>query len=680
MKHNLKSHVQKHLFTRRDFLSTSLKAGTAAFTTALLPNLSAKAQRQYNVLFIIVDDLRPLLGCYGHQEMHTPNIARLAQRGTLFNRAYCQFPVCNPSRASILTGLRPETNGVQDNNTHFRTTVPDVVTLPQYFKAYGYHTRSIGKIIHGPFADRRSWSAPSWSPKFEPYLNLPSWRSLDVSDDELRDGKVAKHTMAVLEELRNDQFFLAVGFYKPHLPFNAPTKYYDLYDTQIIEDVEDVILHSHHEMRVYSDIPAEGGMLSKEKTLELIRGYAASTSYMDAQVGRVLDQLDALELTEKTVVVLAGDHGFHLGEHGTFAKGTTHEAALRSPLVVSIPGQAHIGTNTDALVELVDIYPTLCDACQLPIPTDLEGISTVPVIEQPKRQWKSATFSQGAPSNLNLTIRTDQYRYTEWGANAVFGKALYDHYVDPNEETNIADLPENAELVALLSERLKAGWRAALPDIYNQPYEQETLTWDINDDGVVDIRDLILISNNFGKTNLDNPKVDVNNDGRVNIIDLLIVAANFTESSYTAAAPKTTSVLLKHVDRIEEWHAEAHKVNEHSHVYDRGIATLEGLIHSVIPKKTVLLPNYPNPFNPETWIPYDLAQGTDVYIHIFNLKGELIRKLSLGFQTAGTYRTQSRSAHWDGHNSAGEPVASGVYFYTFRAGQTKATRKMVITK
>ncbi len=382
-----KQHSDKRPFTRRDFLSTSLKAGAAAFTTALLPKFRADAAGQYNVLFIIVDDLRPMLGCYGHSEMHTPNIDRLAERGTLFNRAYCQFPVCNPSRASILTGLRPETNGIQDNYTHFRDTVPNAVAFPQHFKNHGYHTLSIGKIEHSRTVinDELLWSAPISKPS-NPYSSrIHSWRALEVDDNDLRDGKIAKRAVEVLEEIKNLQFLLAVGFYKPHLPFNAPIKYFELYDTQFTENVPDIIISPRNEGRHFSDIPTEGGPLSKEKTLELIRAYAASTSYMDVQVGRVLDQLDALRLTENTVIVLAGDHGFHLGENGRFAKRTIFEVALRSPLIVSFPGQSSRGVKTDALVELVDIYPTLCDLCQLPIPSELEGLSMAPVIEAPAR-------------------------------------------------------------------------------------------------------------------------------------------------------------------------------------------------------------------------------------------------------------------------------------------------------
>ena len=223
-------------FTRRDFLSTGLKAGAATLSTALLPKLQVNAEAQYNVLFISVDDLRPLLGCYGHSEMHTPNIDRLAKQGTLFNRAYCQFPVCNPSRVSVLTGLRPDTTGIYDNPTDFREVLPGVVTLPQHFKDHGYHTRSVGKIAHGDAAwkDELSWSEPIWREPWR-YVNKttsPSWQALDVDDDEFEDVRIANAAVEVLTEIRDKQFFLAVGFNKPHLPFYAPSKYFDLYTTQ----------------------------------------------------------------------------------------------------------------------------------------------------------------------------------------------------------------------------------------------------------------------------------------------------------------------------------------------------------------------------------------------------------------------------------------------------------------
>ena len=679
-------------FTRRDFLSTSVKAGAAIFTTGLLPKWNADAQGLFNVLFIVVDDLRPFLGCYGHPEIHTPNIDKLAERGTVFNRAYCQYPLCSPSRTSMITGLRPETTGVLNNSRDFRKKLPDAITLPQHFKTQGYHTQSVGRIAHLPQLqdDENSWSVASWRPLWVPFdiETTPSWQALDVEDDDLRDGKTARRAVWVLNEIKDRQFFLAVGFYKPHLPFKAPRKYFELYDTQDFDlpassvspkDAPESALTDWNAIRAYQDLPMGKTPLSDAKTLELMRAYAAAASYTDAQIGRVFAQLDALGLTENTVIVFCGDHGYHLGEHGIWGKQTLFEVSLRSPLIVSVPHKQ--SSKTEALTELVDIYPTLCDACHLPIPTELEGSSLMPVIEQPDRPWKTAVFSQfGGSAHGGISIRTQRYRYTEWGRNGSRGVELYDYEVDPDETVNIATQPENVELVAHLKEQLHAGWRAALPDGHQSVPVPQTLPWDINDDGIVDIRDLVLISNSFGEETSAYPKADVNKDGKVNILDLLLVAAHLGESK-TLASPSTRSaVSTEHFDLVEQWLTEARFANDGSFPFQRGIAALERLMNTTTPPETLLLPNYPNPFNPETWIPYDLAEDSEVEIHIYNLKGESVRRLSFGFQGAGTYRTRSRAAYWDGRNAVGEPVASGVYFYTLRAGQIKATRRMVILK
>ena len=681
----------KRPFTRRDFLATSLKASAAAFTTGLLPKRKTNAQGQYNVLFIIVDDLRPLLGCYGLPEIHTPNIDALAERGTLFNRAYCQSPLCHPSRTSMLTGLRPETTGVLSNAVNFRDNLPDVVTLPQYFKESGYHTQSIGKIEHNALArdDAYSWSVPSWVPLWistDPLL-IPVWQALDVEDTDLPDGKIAEQAIAVLTELQHTPFFLAVGFEKPHLPLQAPKKYYERYTqkdfslppTSMLPTGTPTIANNKLDgLREYKDIPDEGP-LSETKILELIRAYAASTSYMDAQVGRVLQQLDTLGLSENTAIVFVGDHGFHLGEHGTWRKNTLFEVALHSPMIIKLPEQQP--NQTDALTELVDIYPTLCEACQLPLPSQLEGLSLISVIEQPTRPWKTAAFSQLRRSGIiGRSMRTTQYRYTEWGNFGRRGEELYDYDADPHETINIANLPENEALVAHLREQLRANWHAALPDMSERISVPQTLPWDINDDGVVDIQDLILVSNKFGTEIIENMKVDVNKDGRVDIIDLLLVAAHFGESNHTPAPPKSTPPPLEYVDHIERWLTEARSADDGSEVFQRGIATLTDFLSSITPQRTVLLPNYPNPFNPETWIPYDLAQDANVQIDIYDLKGASIRRLSVGFQTAGSYQTRARAAYWDGRNTNGEPVASGIYFYSLQAGQLKVTRQMAILK
>ncbi len=666
--------VTSHPYTRRDFLSTSFKVGAAAFTTGLLPKLHADAEEQYNVLFIIADDLRPWLGCYGHPEIHTPNIDRLAERGLLFNRAYCQLPLCNPSRASMLTGLRPATTRIFSNSGDFREILPDAVDLQQYFDQNGYATHAVGKVVH-----ERVTFTPS-----------PSWQALDVDDDALSDGQTAKKAEEILTDIKDQQFFLAVGFDKPHLPFSAPRKYYELYNTQTfsLPSTSDYPLNaptrSHNSLdllTVYSDISADDLPLSEEKALEFIRGYAASTSYMDAQVGRVLNRLEAVGLTENTVIVFCGDHGFHLGEHGTWRKNTLFEVALRSPLIVSIPGQTYQGAETDALVELVDIYPTLCDACQLPVPSQLEGFSLVPVIEEPTRPWKTAAFSQLTRAGVRgRSMRTAQYRYTEWGSRGNRGRELYDYDADPDETVNIVDLPENEELVANLSVQLRTGWQAALPDIQEQTHIPQTLPWDINSDGIVDIQDLLLVSNSFDTDDPTDPKADVNKDGSIDIIDLLLVAAHFGESSNPTAPPTITPLLPEQTAFLDAWLTQARLADDGSDLFQKGIATLERLINTAIPTETVLLPNYPNPFNPETWIPYDLAEDADVHIHIYTLKGESIRRLSLGFRTSGTYRSQTRAAYWDGRNAVGETVASGIYFYTLQAGKFKSTRQMVILK
>ena len=693
MKTTTEQEVFSRPFTRRAFLSTSLKAGAVAFTNGLLPKHYANADEQYNVLFIIADDLRPMLGCYGHPEIHTPNIDALAQRGTVFNRAYCQFPLCNASRTSILTGLRPDTTTVVDNSGKFREILPNAVTLPQHFKAHGYHTQSIGKIAHNlAFQDDvHSWSVPSWAlPITHQGPWHPSWDAPDVEDDELSSGKTAKRTVKVLNEIQNTQFFLAVGFHTPHLPFHAPKKYYELYKNEDFSLPSSSTVPSNApsiaigkllgNMRLFRDIP-DTGPLSDTKALELIRAYAASISYMDAQVGRILNKLDVLKLTENTVIVFAGDHGFHLGEQGKWEKNSLFEVSVHSPLIVSVPGQTHLGVKTDALSELVDIYPTLCDTCQLPTPSQLEGLSLLPVIGQPTRPWKTAAFSQVKRGGImGYSMRTERYRYTEWINRGTRGVELYDYDVDPNETVNVADRRENAALVANLSERLHAGWQAALPDVSEQIHVPQTPPWDINSDGIVDNHDLILVSENFGTKDPTHPKVDVNKDGQVDIVDLLIVAVHFGESANPEAPAAPLKIPSEHLNLVDAWITEARLADDGSDLFRKGISTLERLVSSILPTETVLLPNYPNPFNPETWIPYDLARDAEVQIHIYNLKGESIRRLSLGFQTAGTYRTPSRAAYWDGRNSIGEPVASGIYFYTLQAGNVKATRQMVIIK
>ena len=478
------------------------------------------SSRRFNVLFIAVDDLRTALGCYGDPNAVSPHIDQLAAQGTVFQHAYCQQAVCNPSRASLMTGLRPDTIKVWDlkshfrheippemanlpqftYGTHFRQELPAVVTLPQHFKQHGYRTQSVGKIYHGSpeTQDPESWSVPEmlnvvWkrndyllpenqAPPAEhwPGPKIAATEAADVPDNAYGDGRVAEEAIRILGEIRDQSFFLAVGFRKPHLPFSAPRRYWDLYDPSQVATPEnpkqptgipDFAWHNSRELRGYNDVPDEGP-LSTDLVKKLRHGYYACVSYMDAQVGKLLNALDRYGLRENTIVVLWGDHGYHLGEKALWCKTTNYELDTRAPLILSVPG--YPAANCPALVEFVDIYPTLLDACGLPPRDDLEGISLMPLLDQPERAWKKAAFSQfprpwsyqGEPEVMGYSLRTQRYRYSEWvrfRTGASLARELYDHQTDSAEIQNSADDSAYTEVIDDLSELLRKGWRAALP-------------------------------------------------------------------------------------------------------------------------------------------------------------------------------------------------------------------------
>jgi arylsulfatase A-like enzyme len=471
---------------------------------------AAPAKGRMNVLFIAVDDLKPILGCYGDTRVKSPHIDRLAGGGVAFQRAYCQQAVCAPSRNSLLTGLRPDTIGIYDLATFFRKQVPDVVTLPQQFKKHGYHVEGMGKIYHtghGNQDDKASWSVPSWRPRGGQYVlaennalkkkihaeakkKTPGKRSglpnaaptecADVPDDAYADGKIAARAVERLRALKEKPFFLAVGFLKPHLPFNAPKRYWDLYDRASFKppaadagppkDAPSFARSTWGELRKYHGVPPSGP-LPADQAVTLIHGYHACVSYVDAQVGRLLDALDRLGLAERTVVILWGDHGWHLGDHGFWCKHTNYEQAARAPLILRAPGRRAAGARPDALVEFVDIYPTLCDLCEVPKPGTLEGTSMVPLLDDPKRPWERAAFHvypryvTGHGRGMGRAVRTDRYRLVEWTVPGkdVCIRELYDYRQDPGETANLAGKAEHAETEKELSELLRAGWKAALP-------------------------------------------------------------------------------------------------------------------------------------------------------------------------------------------------------------------------
>ncbi|MDP6633620.1 MAG: sulfatase-like hydrolase/transferase [Phycisphaerae bacterium] len=487
--------------SRRDFLKI---AGLGAATMAAGSSGAVRGASKPNVLFIAVDDLRPMLGCYGDKTVLSPNIDALAKRGMVFERAYCQQAVCSPSRQSLMTGLRPDTIKVWDLAAHFRDALPEAITLPQHFKAGGYHTRSIGKIYHGggrASRDEPSWSEPAehavaLSPKVR-YANPENLKGRGlkrdsteaglVSGDVYIDQIVCSRAVGALGELKKKSkpFFLAVGFRKPHLPFCAPKKYWDMYDRAKIPAPEsaehpagapELAVRSWRELEGYRDIPRDG-KIPLAKVRKLRHGYYACVSYIDDLVGRLLKELDRLGLRDNTVVVLWGDHGFHLGEQGLWAKANNYEWSARAPLILSVPGQPNTGRRTRALVEFVDIYPTLAGVCGLSVPKGLEGVSMTPLLSKPDRPWKKAAFSQ-YPRNrtshrhrkhgqiMGYAIRTDRYRYVEWriwDTKKIVARELYDHRSDAKEMLNIAPRAEHKTTVEALSKLLHGGWRAALP-------------------------------------------------------------------------------------------------------------------------------------------------------------------------------------------------------------------------
>ncbi len=462
--------------TRRTFLK-AVGLGTAAL--GMPSSIFAADKRKLNVLFIAVDDLRPQLGCYGHKQMLSPNIDRLASDGVTFLRSYCQVPVCGASRASLLTGVRPTKDRFLGYDTWAEKDLPGALSVAEHFKNNGYHTISNGKIFHHRADCGDSWSENAWRPKGnwrnymleknrtlnrqKPKLAGPAYENADIPDNAYFDGMVADKGISDLRQLKREDkpFFLALGFLKPHLPFNAPKKYWDMYERQEIDLADnpfrpkgapDAALHNWGELRQYHGIPAKGP-LSEELARTLVHGYYACVSYTDAQIGRVVAELDRLGLRDNTVVILWGDHGWNLGEHGLWCKHCNFETSLHSPLIVRGPG-IQAGMKTNALTEYLDIYPSLCELCSLPLPSHLQGRSFVPLLKDPNLPWKKAVFSRYFRGD---SVKTDQYRYTEWRRKdgEIYARMLYDHNVDWVENVNISELPGNKELVNKLSNMLQ---------------------------------------------------------------------------------------------------------------------------------------------------------------------------------------------------------------------------------
>lgn len=498
--------------SRRTFLkSLTAAAGYSLFKAGF----AASATKRPNILFIAVDDLRPELGCYGNKQIKSPNIDRLADEGIIFERAYCQQPICMASRASLLSGYRPDHAQIY-NCDALDNLDPEALTINKYFEQKGYSIWASGKIYHHGVDRKKQWGANYYDPKGEwegrgylddeskrivrEYAKIwekeqgsdsggrgPAYESPDVPDNAYADGKMTDEAVKKLGEFaqKKKPFFMAVGYHKPHLPFNAPKKYWDMYSTEGIELADNPFLpqnateftpYNFGELRNYYGIPKNQEVLDDQLSRTLKHGYYACVSYIDALIDKLLDALEKNNLRENTVIVLWGDHGWKLGEHGMWCKHTEFDLDHHVPLIFSYPGMAATGKKAASFAEFVDIYPTLCDLAGLELPDHLEGDSLVPAMEQPDLIYKKAAFSQwpkvsrSNPEKVitGYTIKYKTYSYTEWTRNKsgqILARELYDHKTDPAENENIAGYPENKEIVKELSELLAGGkgWKKFRP-------------------------------------------------------------------------------------------------------------------------------------------------------------------------------------------------------------------------
>jgi len=441
-----------------------------------------------NVLFIVADDLCTHVGTYGDKVVQTPHLDALAARGVRFDRAYVQYPVCNPSRNSFLTGLRPDTTRIYGNDTAIRTTLPDAVTMPQRFRDSGYFTASIAKIFHVSQWDPRhpeekpgTWKLDdpgSWdfrintkptalggkgdrlhlagAPQANDQLNYRLIAEGD--DDDQEDGQAVRDAIELLEQKRDQPFFLAVGFRRPHAAWVAPKKYFDLYPLESLRLPDPGTREGVPPLAFTNKEPNYG---TPQEMLKMLQGYYATTTFMDAQVGRLLAALSRLGFADNTIIVFLGDNGWHLGEHGIWHKGTIFEESARVPLIIHAPGVKGNGRATARVVELVDLFPTLAELCHVPAPTGLAGASLRPLLEDPAAPRNRPAYTQvlRAGDKMGRSVRTDRWRYTEWDEGRA-GTELYDHAHDAGEMRNLGRDRSHAETIKELQRLLRASFAA----------------------------------------------------------------------------------------------------------------------------------------------------------------------------------------------------------------------------
>ncbi|QDU26832.1 Choline-sulfatase [Anatilimnocola aggregata] len=456
------------------FLSAVCLSIATFVALAHLPLTAAEPAKQPNVLFIAIDDLRDWVGYLGHQRAKTPNLDRLASRGVSFTRSYCAAPICNPSRAALVTGRRPGTSGVYDNGTDWRPLNTDVVTLPLHFKQNGYHVIGAGKITHDAYRRENDWSefhahAPEQDQPATRRGNEKGqdggvggikFQPIQLRDEEMDDYATASFTVRHLQAKHDQPLFLACGFHKPHMPWNVPQKYFDMFPLDQIElpptkagDLDDLPAYG---VKVAKPAGDHAAMLQSGRWKEAIQAYLATITFMDVQVGRVLDALEASDKKDNTIVVLWSDHGWHLGEKEHWRKFALWEEATRSPLIISVPGVTKPGTVCERTVDLMSLYPTLCALCNLQKPAHVEGANIVPLLKDPKAEWSTpaiTTYFRG-----DHAVRTEKWRYIRYNDGS---EELYDHDVDPHEWKNLASEAQHAsvkaELAKLLPTANKAG-------------------------------------------------------------------------------------------------------------------------------------------------------------------------------------------------------------------------------
>jgi iduronate 2-sulfatase len=522
---------------KKSFLATSVIIVVIVIGLSSWNNLpELEVQKRPNIVFISIDDLGPNLGAYDNKYIVSPNIDEFANNGMTFRSTYCQAAVCAPSRASLMTGFRPDSTRVWHLGDKFRKIHPKIVTMPQHFGKHGYHTVCIGKIFHNYMPDSVSWNEPDLRPaqysrkewlkrdgetfyvnaetgrkqKIERdrrvakrpnyyadgWNNGPAWEMEDVHDTLYYDGaqtELAKRTLSRLAK-SEQPFFMALGYFRPHLPFAVPKKYWDFYHKDSLPLARNAFIpkyspvmtmNSMYELRGYdgfSNLKHPSEHVMNEDTARILKqGYYASVSYVDALFGQVIQQLKDLDIYDNTIIVLWGDHGWKLGEHNGWCKQSNYNIDIHVPMIISSPNQLNRGKQTFGITELIDMYPSLCELAGIEPPENLQGTSFVPLIENPNRVWKKAAFSQfhrrpkvspDGKRYMGYSMKTKDYHYVEWyywnnttkeRGDFVINE-LYDSRRDPDENINIAQKKENSALVENLSKQLQDGWRAAKPD------------------------------------------------------------------------------------------------------------------------------------------------------------------------------------------------------------------------